>query len=331
MKPFLLNIRHLLEYWLVLLLFEIAHFMPRVVFHKFAPVAGWVGLRLPGFGDIAVMNLKAAFPEKGEAEIKDIARRSFAHIFMVICEFFWLKGKVGEFNKIVHPDPECYSTSELARKSGSKGMIFVTPHVGNWEISGMVLALQLDFKVGTVVRTARNPYLDRLISSGRMVEGVRIIHSKGAVREMLHAIEDGYAIGTLIDQNTRVRDGGIFVNFFGLPVPVSRAPAALARKSNYFVATGATFRTGMEFIPYFKPLPKPVAEYGSDEELTQDLMTMAEDFIRRDPAQYIWFYKRFQYIPKEAPEEIRKRFPAYAKLADERFYSKPAARKNPLK
>lgn len=330
MKKPLEKFRHLMEYWGVLLLLNLAGLVPRRIFYAFAPLAGWAGYLAPGFGDIAVMNLKAAFPEKGEAEIRRIARKSFANLFMTICEFFWVKGRAEDFKRLMNCEEECHATAGSAKASG-KGMIFVTPHVGNWEFSGMVLALVLGFKVGTVVRTARNPYLDRLISSGRMVEGVRIIHSKGAVREMLHAIKDGYAIGTLIDQNTRVRDGGIFVKFFGLPVPVSRAPAALARKDGLFVASGATLREGRTFRVMFRQLPKRAAEYESDEALTQDLMSMAEGFIRRDPSQYIWFYKRFQYIPADAAEELANLYPPYAKRADERFYSKPAARKNPMK
>lgn len=330
MKPFE-KIGDLLQYWAVLAAFAIMHNVPRRVSRAVAPVFGWIGYLTPGFGDIAVMNLRAAFPEKGDDEIRQIARDSFAHLFMTFTEFFWIKGRSEQFKEIVECEEECKRTAIDAKESGSKGLIFVTPHAGNWEYAGMTLALLLDFKVGVVVRTARNPYLDKFISSGRMVEGVRVIHSKGAVRGMVNAIEDGYAVGTLIDQNTRGRDGGIFVNFFGLPVPVSRAPAAMARKGNYFVATGATRRIGDKVIAQFKPLPKPTASYISDEELTQDLMTMAEEFIRKAPAQYLWFYKRFQYIPPDTPEEIRKRYPSYAKVADERFFDKGAARRNPLR
>ncbi len=330
MKP-LENFRQLLEYWAVLAAFSVMRNVPLRASHFVAPLFGWLGYFAPGFGKIAVMNLKAAFPEKSDGEIRKIARASFAHLFLTFMEFFWIKGRSEQFKEIVECEEECKRTAIAAKESGSKGLIFVTPHAGNWEYAGMTLALLLGFKVGVVVRTARNPYLDKFISSGRMVEGVRVIHSKGAVRGMVNAIEDGYAVGTLIDQNTRGRDGGIFVNFFGLPVPVSRAPAAMARKGGYFVASGATRRVpGGKVIAQFKPLPKPTSEYASDEELTQDLMTMAEEFIRKAPEQYLWFYKRFQYIPPEAPEELRKRYPAYAKLADERFFDKGAARRKPL-
>ena len=55
--------------------------------------------------------------------------------------------------------------------------------------------------------------------------GLRIIFSRGAAREAIHQMKQGRLLGTLIDQNTRVRDGGEFLDFFGLPVPSSVSPA----------------------------------------------------------------------------------------------------------
>jgi len=325
------SIRHLIEYMAVLAAFWTLRLVPQGASRAMAPVFGRFCMLVPGFGSIAKENLRAAFPEKSEEEIHRIARDSFAHLLLTFMEFFWIKGRSAQFKEIVSCEEECKATARAAKASGSKGMIFVTPHAGNWEYAGMTLALLLDFKVGIVVRSARNPYIDKFISSGRMVEGIRVIHSKGAVRGMVHAIEDGYAVGTLIDQNTRGRDGGIFVKFFGLPAPVSRAPAAMARKGGYFVAVGATRRLpDGKVIAQFKPLPKPTSAYESDEEMTQDIMAMSEEFIRRAPEQYLWFYRRFQYIPPECPEELRKRYPPYAKVADSRFFDKGAARRNPL-
>lgn len=330
MKPFE-TLRQLLEYWAVLSAFFIMHKIPLGFSRAIAPLFGWLAYLAPGFGKIALMNVRAAFPEKSDAEVRSVTRASFAHLFLTFMEFFWIKGRSEQFKEIVECEEECERTALAAKESGAKGLIFVTPHAGNWEYAGMTLALLLGFKVGVVARAVRNPYLDKFISSGRMVEGIRVIRSKGAARGMVNAIEDGYAVGTLIDQNTRARDGGIFVDFFGLPAPVSRAPAAMARKGGYFVAVGATRRLpDGKVIAQFRPLPKPTSEYASDEEMTQAIMKMSEDFIRKAPEQYLWFYKRFQYIPPDAPEELKKRYPAYAKVADFRFFDKGAARRKPL-
>ncbi len=318
------NIRHYLEYLAAIVTIRAVSFCPRGLFFFLAPGVSRLLWHMPQFGSVALMNVAAAFPEKTPEEHRRIALKSIENLFLTLCEFFWTKGKKGIVRELVCTNPEADATAAAAHEHEKDGVIFVSPHHGNWEFAGMTLALVYHFKVGTVVRTPRNPYMDDLISSGRMVEGVRIIHSRGAVRGMKNALENGYTIGTLIDQNTRVRDGGVFVNFFGLPVPVSRAPARMARSKGHFVATGAVVREGRKFKVLFKTLPKPTSEYESDEEMTQDLMSIAEEFIRAYPEQYLWMYKRFQYIPRGADEALAKRFPAYATPAGETFYNMKA-------
>ncbi len=316
--------RHYLEYLAAIVTIKVITCCPRGLFFFLAPGVSRLLWHVPQFGSVALMNVAAAFPEKKPEEHRRIALKSIENLFLTLCEFFWTKGKKGIVQELVVSTPEADATAAAAHAHEKEGVIFVSPHHGNWEFAGMTLALIYHFKVGTVVRTPRNPYLDKLISSGRMVEGVRIIHSRGAVLGMKHALDDGYTIGTLIDQNTRVRDGGVFVNFFGMPVPVSRAPAGMARRHGYFVATGAVVRDGRKFKTLFKTLPKPTSEYESDEEMTQDLMSIAEEFIRAYPEQYLWMYKRFQYIPRGADEALIKRFPPYAAPAGETFYNMKA-------
>ena len=74
----------------------------------------------------------------------------------------------------------------------------------------------------------------------------------------------------------------------------------------------------------FEELPKPAEEYTSDAEMLQDLLAITEKYVRQYPDQYLWLYHRFQYIPPDAPEEIKKRFPYYAKVPNAHFFSKTA-------
>jgi KDO2-lipid IV(A) lauroyltransferase len=136
----------------------------------------------------------------------------------------------------------------------------------------------------------------------------------------MKALREGYQLATLIDQNTRVRDGGIFVDFFGLPVPTSRAPAMFARKLNAWVAVGGCVRQGREYKLFLRELPRPAAEYPDDESLIQDLMHLTEDIVREHPEQYLWIYERWRYIPADASPELAARYPFYATKAPPRFY-----------
>jgi lauroyl/myristoyl acyltransferase len=107
-----------------------------------------------------------------------------------------------------------------------------------------------------------------------------------------------------------------------LPVPTSRAPALFGRKLNTPVAIGGCIRKGKKYEMFSEELPKNPSEYGSDEELIQDIMKITENIIRQYPEQYLWFYKRWLYIPENATDEQKKRYPFYSVNAPPRFFSK---------
>ena len=55
--------------------------------------------------------------------------------------------------------------------------------------------------------------------------------------------------------------------------------------------------------------------------MIQAITDITEEYIRMAPEQYLWLYKRFQYIPPDTPPEIRKRYPDYAVVPKASFYS----------
>ncbi len=313
------------EYLPALAAFKLMGLLPYRSFGAIGRVFGSILYFLPGFGSLCRVNIHAAFPEKDAREVKAIAHRSLENLVRTLCEFFWACSHPDEFAETVDLT-NCRVCAEegLRRMEDGTGAILVTPHLGNWEFAGRILSQLFHYRMATVVKTARNPYLDRLISSGRSAGDVRILHSKGAARNMKKALDEGYTIGILIDQNTRPRNGGVFVNLFGIPVPVSRAPAVLARSRNRFVAIGTAIRTEGKFNAILRELPKPASEYESDEALIQALTDITEEFIRMAPDQYLWLYRRFQYIPEDVSPEVRKRYPSYARVPSKRFFSMKA-------
>lgn len=323
MNP-LKTIRHYIEYLLVASVMKLVGAVPYSFLRKTARFFAHLLNKLPAVGGLCRVNIAAAFPEKSQEEVCRIAQKSLENLFLTLLEFLWIRKHPEKLPELVDLTQVEECAKEGLEKCADKtGVILITPHLGNWEFSGRILAQIYHFPMATIVRKARNPYLDTLISSGRKGEdSVEIIHSEGAARAMKHALQTGKSIGILIDQNTKGRDGGIFVNLFGLPVPVSRAPAVLGRKQNRFYAIGTTLRNeDGTFRGILKKLPREAASCETDEELIQLITDETEKLIRLAPEQYLWFYKRFQYIPEGTPEEVKKRFPPYAKKPSRGFYS----------
>lgn len=321
------NIFPFLIYILAVLLMRIVGTFTRSFLLKSGRILGNILYIIPGIGYLCFVNVRSAFPEKTEEEVKKIARGSLQSLATTVLEFFWIRRHSDEFIKLLdltNADEAALKGAELLKEGN--GAILITPHLGNWEFGGRLLAQIYRYPMATVARTIRNPYLDKLIRGNRSNCGnVEIIFAKGGAHAMKKALDRGKCLGILIDQNVKLRHGGIFINMFGLPVPVSRAPATLGKTKNRYIAVGACLRKeDGTFAVHIKALPKETGEYESDEELIQALMDISEEYIRMAPEQYLWMYKRFQYIPDGLPEELVKRFPPYAQRPNKHFYTNNA-------
>ena len=327
MKKFLTQIGWLLEYCAVLLFSGLVRILPHGALRFLADLAGAVLYFVPSVRKLLTANIRCAMPELPEKEIRRIARASMFHLFMNLLEFIWLHGDGKRIER-------CYDIGEdIGAKlrehvAAGERIIFVNPHLGSWEASGIMAPYYSNVDLVAIAKPVRNPYLNRLLNEdGREKnKGLRIIFSRGAIRAAVRALREGSGIGTLIDQNTRVRDGGAFVDFFGIPVSSSKAPASLKRfcdanRIPAVVIYGSSVREADGKIhAKMAYLPKPFAEYPDDTAVLQELMRISEQFIRRYPEQYLWFYHRFQYIPPDAPEEVRKRYPYYAAVPKPSFF-----------
>lgn len=317
--------RYFIEYLFVAVFIYSIKVLPLKVNYLLAWIAGtFMYFFVPSCRNLVMSNLRVAFPDKNEDELKKIGRESLKNTILIVLEFSWFSGSAERIRKYVsHPESHDKTVDDLV--SQGRGLIYCTGHFGNWDLEGLAIPThwpQILFAV--IARTSRNPFLADLLDVARTSTNNVVIPSKGAVRDMKKSLEKGCFLATLIDQNTRVRNGGIFVNFFGLPVPASRAPAMFARKMNVpLTVTFCTRKNGFYELT-FTELPMKPSEYASDEELMQALMDMMEAQVRAYPEQYMWMYKRFQNIPRDASPELIKKYPYYAAVAEEKFYFKKA-------
>ena len=316
-------LRYFIEYIGALLVLKALSLVPHAMLRPMASVAGMFIWAAPKFRRVVLANLRVAFPEKTERELREIARENAKLTPLTVLELFWFSMHPKALDSLVDFPNACL---ELTRKMGSgvKGAMWLVSHFGNWEVAGLKFERYSEFPLAVVVRPMNNPYLDKLLSSGRSSQGTRVIPAKGAVKGIMKALREGRFVATLIDQNTRARKGGVFVDFFGLPTPISRAPAMFARKVGAPVAIGGAFRAEGKYILFVRELPKPTSEYGSDEELLADITRISEELIREHPEQYLWFYEKWRHIPEWIDDERKAKYPFYASVVTPRFYSDSA-------
>lgn len=260
-------------------------------------LGGWlfrlIGPWLP-VSAVARGNLAAVFPEKAAAERETILRGSWENMGRVMGEFPHLGG-------IVATDRVEVVGAENVRAMGSDGKagIFISGHLGNWEISGFIAARE-GVPLHLVYRSPNNPWVEWLYRRGRLIEGGGLIPkgSSGA-RQLVEVLRKGGHLGMLVDQKM---NDGIEVPFLGRPAMTAPAVAQFALRFGCPVVPARVERLkGVRFrVTVLPPMETPST--GDRHADMKAMMTAVNDllggWIRERPDQWMWMHRRW---PKPSP------------------------------
>ena len=246
---------------------------------------------------VIVKNLEIAFGDQmTPADREELSREVFGNIGKTMAEVSLAPGL--DKDKIMRlVDSEGEETFQEALDYG-KGALLTGSHFGNWELMGAYINA-LGFPVDFLVRSQHNPYVDRYLSYLRSCLGVRVIHSDRGMTEILRALKENRQVAIVSDQHAGSQ--GIIVKFFGRPVSVPRAPAALSVKTGAPIITGYIVRNPdhTHHCVFHKPVyPRPDADPKEEIlRLTRLFTGRIEEAIRMRPDHWLWTHRRFKYLP----------------------------------
>ncbi len=253
--------------------------------------------------EISLKNLRDVFGgEKSGDEITSIARMNFENLGMNLMEFLkvpWLKR--GDVDGYI----ECEGLENFLNtyKKG-KGVIFLTAHLGNWELMAAFYGLT-GYPVDIVVRDIDSPLLDGFTRWVRTRAGNRTISKGRSMRELLKVLRGGGIVGILLDQNVTWNEG-VFVNFFGRLACTNKGPSLLAVSSDAGVIPTFIVREGNKHkIIIGKEIP---VVYSDDKtrnmvENTARFTKVIEDLVRKYPEQWFWIHQRWKTRPENDPRK----------------------------
>jgi len=253
------------------------------------------------FGEFkkALASLSLAFPENSKAQNKHLARACFVHLGRTACELACISQIDANPEAWVEWPPEARQVLEEARSLG-RGVVFVSGHVGNWELLARRVAMEGIFcasiaKASTDLRTTR--WIEKFRAEGKLVSIWR--ESPSAARQMLQTLRSNGVLGLLIDQDTRVQS--VFVPFFGKLAKTPRAAADLALLSQAPLVVGFCQRQASgRYRLQMRRIPTPPSTERSERvvlELTATLTREIETAIRAMPEQWVWMHQRWKTPP----------------------------------
>ncbi len=272
-------------------LFRLLALFPLLVLHGLGWVMGWLAFLL-------APEYRQRFLEN--ARLAGLPRRQ------------WLRA-VGESGKLVAELPRLWmgrtpavqwDGSELvtAALAGGKGIVFLTPHLGCFEITAQAYAARFGVAghpMTVLFRPARKKYLQTLVAGARSRPGMDSASTTlSGVRQLLRVLKNGHCVGLLPDQ-VPPSPLGVWAPFFGKPAYTMTLSARLALQSGaaVLIAWGERRSWGRGYVVHVRPLPQALST--DMPQAAAQINAAMESLILAQPEQYLWGYARYKE-PRES-------------------------------
>jgi Kdo2-lipid IVA lauroyltransferase/acyltransferase len=298
------TMREWFEYAVVWAMLKILGALPRGVARNLAVTAALAIYELlPKLRKTAEFNLRLAFPEWDDEQRQTTIRGMVRNLGWMAAEFARLPRYTKEnIEQVVILDGH---ENFLEGQRRGKGVLYLTGHIGAWELSSFAHALY-GFPLHYMARPLDNFRADGLVNRYRCLSGNRPIFKNDSARVLLKILRDAGTVGILADQNTMPEEG-VFVDFFGTPACTTTGLARVALHTDAAVVPGYAYwdadigKYRLRFEPAVSLSRSGDSEYDVFVN-TQKFAKVIEGIIRKHPEQWVWVHARWKTRPKgEAP------------------------------
>ena len=257
-----------------------------------------VYVALPATRRLALDHLAIAYGDTlSEANREHIARAAFrnaARCFIELAKFDEIGAQFDAYTSI-----EGWEYWDEVRALGC-GAIVITGHIGNWELLGAYFARK-GVPIAAIARRINDSRLNQLMVDFRTANGVQTIQreSPSAGREIIRILKQCGILALLIDQDMKAQS--VSVPFFGRTARTPAAAAALSVRRDIPVVPCFAQRRP-EGGHRFTIMPPIYPPHSGDRrrdilELTHRFSAVLEERIRQNPAEWVWWHKRWRRRP----------------------------------
>lgn len=273
----------------VLNLFRLLSVLPLPVLHGLGWVLGWLSFLLSG----------------------RYRRRLLANARLAGVSRATVLASVGEAGKLVTELPRLWMGRPVvvgwegaafieAAQAHGRGVLFLTPHLGCFEITAQAYAQRFGAHQPMTVlfRPARQPWLRELVASSRQRPGLQTAPTTLAgVKQLIKALKAGEAVGLLPDQVPPAGQG-VWVPFFGRDAYTMTLSSRLAHAAGaqVLLAWGERLSWGRGYCVHVRRYDDAAWGPLSSEASTaaRQINAAMESLVIESPRQYLWSYDRYK-------------------------------------
>ena len=275
------------SFLMLLRLFQFLSVIPLPLMHASGAAAGWIVYALsPTYRRRMRENLqRAGYLSHLPTAIAEAGKGIFE------LPFIWCAQPRRVLNSAVIHD------WEIAQQAldGGKGVIFLTPHLGCFEIIAQAIASRAPLTA--LYRPPKKTWLRPLLETARTRDGLSLAPANlSGVRSLLRTLKSNGAIGLLPDQVPGMGEG-VWADFFSRPAYTMTLPAKMHQMSGAPLVLSYAERLplGRGFAIRFVRFDDALE--ASAEAQARAINLAMESLVARCPAQYFWSYNRYKGTP----------------------------------
>jgi KDO2-lipid IV(A) lauroyltransferase len=246
---------------------------------------------------ITFENIRISLPTLGAETHLKICKESYQNLGITLVELL-------AFPEILKKDIEKYikfNNFDLIMEAYNrgKGLIFLSGHFGNWELTALAVGLYTKIPVTVVVKPQSNKISDKYLNEFRSLGGNKMLPMSKAARTIIQTIKQKGAIALLVDQSADWQKD-VFVDFFGRPAATYEAPAVIALKYRCPLIVGFAHRQeDNSYLVRVEEIDYSDLDDSKESiiELTKRHVKILEDNIRLNPGHWAWQHKRWKHDP----------------------------------
>jgi len=283
---------------------KVGFYIVRALMYAISAMPFWLLYRLSDFvflilyyvvgyrKKVVSMNLKNSFPEKSEAEIKQIQRKFYRYFCDLILETL----KTLTISPKTLLKRATFANTDVFQKyyDQKQSIIIVMGHFGNWELGGARFAVEPFHKLNVIYHPIKDKNFDKLVYKMRTRLGNGLYAMKETIRGMVRDRKELTATAFIADQ-TPSPQGAYWMEFLNQDTPVFTGTGKIANKMKYPVVYASVRRPkrGRYEIHMIDLVPNP-AEVEPFEIVAMFTKELEKDILRQ-PEIWLWTHKRWKH------------------------------------
>ena len=288
-------IRYFLEFILVIFFFLVFKIIGLKLSSDLGEIIGKYFGPLFRKKTIAKKNILIAFPNFNEKSINEMIDRMWKNIGRIFGEYI----HINKFSIIDNSKKKIVFTNrndaEILKKN-NKPIVFFSGHFANFELMAKCLQ-ELGFNIGAIYRPLNNIFLNPIMEFIRKkyICPIQIEKGSNGTKKLIKHISNNNPLALMVDQRL---SSSIRVPFFDQPATTTITPAQLAIKYDALLVPVFLKRlekTNFEFFIEEPLITNKTNDYDKDIfNITQIMNIKIEEFIKRDPAHWLWSHDRWK-------------------------------------